>query len=548
MERTRVLNHLPSLIWNLIPVFLYAETHYRFKYFFSFLRKREPEIIADAPHRIDPNSSLPILILVKDADLFPAQLTRIVLVIKSKATVVCEKSLLNFPVDINQKLWWRVFEISVDGLSGTIECDVLFEVTQGNRKRIYHNDNHRTSSHNSLKVFLSSTSLPRFQHLHFGECHSHSNYTDDQVEFGSPLGASVHLCRPIGISFFCVTDHSYDLDDTADNYLVNDPNLPKWEQLQNEVNDLNSMLHDFSIIRGEEVTCLNSAKKNVHLLLLGTKRFFAGKGDGAEQWLKTQSEYFFDEILREKELFSLAYAAHPREPVSFLERLLLHRGTWSDRDIANPNLSGIQFANGQLSGGFSEGYNQWINALLQGRRLFALAGNDAHGNFNRFRQIGIPFLKIREMEHQLFGKMRTGVFVHSLSEDLILNSIRSGMSILTDGPVANMRVLSSIHRMSSLGCTYSGSRHTVLLEILSSTEYGSIESFKVFRGNIGQKETEFVFEKQVNGYSLDLKFSFTTEAESYIRAEIWTSAKDSSDGQIHFCITNPIWFTQKRDT
>ena len=158
-------------------------------------------------------------------------------------------------------------------------------------------------------------------------------------------------------------------------------------------------------------------------------------------------------------------------------------------------LSGIQFANGQLSGGFKEGYRQWIKALLQGKRLFALAGNDAHGNFNRFRQIGIPFLKIHEMEHQIFGKMRTGVFLDSLSEDNILNSIRSGMSIITDGPVANLRVISSTHKISSIGCSFIGTHHTVFLEVHSSTEYGSIESLKVFKGIIGQKEITNCFEK-----------------------------------------------------
>lgn len=292
--------HLPSFFWHVVPVFLYAETHYRFKYFFSFLRKHEPEIIADAPHRLDPNTSLPILILVKDANLFPAKLNRIRLVIKSQGSVVREKSLLNSPVEINQKLWWKVFEIDVNGLSGPVECDITFEVNAGNQYRVYHNDNHKTSSHRPMNVYISSTPLPRFQYLHFGECHSHSTYTDDQVEFGSPLGASVHLCKPIGLSFFCVTDHSYDLDDSPDNYLVNDPHVPKWEQLQNEVSDLNSMLTDFTIIRGEEATCFNSAKQNVHMLLLGNKRFFAGKGDGAEHWLNTKSEYFFDEILEKR--------------------------------------------------------------------------------------------------------------------------------------------------------------------------------------------------------------------------------------------------------
>ena len=56
-----------------LPVICYAEIHYRFKYFFSFLLKKEPEILFDAPHRIEPNSNLPILLFVKDAHLFPIE-------------------------------------------------------------------------------------------------------------------------------------------------------------------------------------------------------------------------------------------------------------------------------------------------------------------------------------------------------------------------------------------------------------------------------------------------------------------------------------------
>jgi hypothetical protein len=544
MERTRILIQFPSFIWQLVPIFLYAETHYRFRYFLSFLRKSEPEIIADAPHRIEPNSSLPILILIKDAHLFPVRLDSITLTIRASGSIVLRKKLLDSFIEINQKLWWRVFDIPVKELTGNVQCDIIFELNANNQKRFYHNDNHRTSSHRPLKVFISSTPLPRFKQLYFGECHSHSNYTDDQVEFGAPLEASVQLCRSLGLSFFCVTDHSYDLDDDVDNYLLNDPYLPKWQQLQQEVDDLNSKFLDFSIIRGEEVTCRNSVGQNVHLLLLGNKLFFTGKGDGAEKWLKTRSEYSCEEILKEKESSSLAYAAHPYEPVSLLQRLLLNRGKWFARDITNPILSGIQFANGQLSIYFKEGYRQWVKALLQGKRLFILAGNDAHGNFSRFRQVGIPFLKIHEMECQIFGKMRTGIFLNSLSEGNILDSIRSGMSIITDGPVANLHVLSSIQPRSSIGCSYAGPSHTVLLEVLSSIEYGSIELLKVFKGIIGQKETELISEKNLKSFDLDRKFSFETKCESYIRSEVWTSSKDSSDGQSHFCMTNPIWFTQ----
>ncbi|MFA6457029.1 MAG: hypothetical protein WCW40_09430, partial [Bacteroidota bacterium] len=56
------------------PFFLYAETHYRFKYFFSLYKKSEPEIIVDGPHRLDPDKPYPIMILVKDADRYPVEI------------------------------------------------------------------------------------------------------------------------------------------------------------------------------------------------------------------------------------------------------------------------------------------------------------------------------------------------------------------------------------------------------------------------------------------------------------------------------------------
>jgi hypothetical protein len=540
------LIQLPTFLRYFIPIFLYAETHYRFRYFLSFLRKHEPEIIADIPHRLEPGSPLPILILVKDAHLFPVKLDSINLTVQAMGSIIYESNLLKSSVKINQKLWWQVFNIPIKSLTGNVECDVVFEFTANNKRRFYHNDNHKTSSHRPLNVFLSSTPLPRFDHFFLGECHAHSSYTDDQVEFGSPLGASVQLCRSLGLSFFCVTDHSYDLDDDADDYLLNDPDLPKWRQLQQEVDKINSTHSDFTIVRGEEVTCRNFAGQNVHLLLLGNKNFFIGKGDGAEQWLNTRSEYSSDDVLKQKESSAIAYAAHPYEPVSLLQRLLLHRGKWSERDIANQELSGIQFANGQLTGGFKEGYRQWIKALLQGKQLLVIAGNDAHGNFNRFRQIGIPFLKIHEMENQLFGKMKTGVFLDSLSEGNILKALRSGMSIISDGPAVNLHVISSNDEISSIGCSYAGKNQTALLEVRSSIEYGSIDLLKVFKGIIGHKEeVELISEHNLKKFDLVRKFSFEINLKSYIRAEVWTSAMDSNDGQPHFCMTNPIWFTQE---
>ena len=62
-----------NLPTHLLPLAaLYPEIHYRFRAFpFSLYFRKQPEIIADAPFRLEPGSDLPILLLVKDADRYP---------------------------------------------------------------------------------------------------------------------------------------------------------------------------------------------------------------------------------------------------------------------------------------------------------------------------------------------------------------------------------------------------------------------------------------------------------------------------------------------
>lgn len=547
MERKGILIQLFDSLLPLLPIVLYAETHYRFRYFFSFLRKREPEIIADAPHRIEPLSPLPILVIIKDAHQFPITLSSVTAVVRQHGRSVAEKELLDSPITINEKIWNRVFTLSLNGVSGWIDCDVVLTVRKGNKTKSYHNDNYRTSSHRPLRIFVSPSPLPRLKHLYFGECHSHSDFSDDQVEFGAPLNASADLCRALGLSFQCVTDHSYDLDDSPENFLRNDPRAPKWKKLKHDVELLNRASKGFILVCGEEVSCRNSENQNVHLLLLGNRSLVLGSGDGAERWLKTRSEYAITDVLRRLGSSTVAFAAHPRERVSLLQRILLGRGQWSSRDFDVVELTGIQILNGKLHDGFLDGYRMWIEELLDGKRLFALAGDDAHGNFNRFRQIGIPFLTIRESGDQLFGKMRTGLFLRSLSEQGIIRALRRGSYILSDGPVVNLKVHRSRATASSIGESYLARRCTLILEAHTSEEFGQLQLIKVFQGVIGEKSESIVFSErpQASAHAIR-KLKFTIDRECYIRAEAWTSPDQSCDRQSHFCLTNPIWLSPAR--
>ena len=542
MERAEILIDPTYSFW-LLPFFLYAETHYRFRYFFSFLKKDEPELIADLPHRIEPGHPLPILILAKDAHLYPCVVKQITVELRQHNKVARKFDLLSQPLRLNQKSFAQVFHIERDQFSGWMEVDVAFTLEARGATSTYHNDNHRTSSRRPLRVFLSDHPLPRFPGLYVGDPHTHSIYTEDQVEFGSPLAASRDLSQAMGLSFFCVTDHSYDLDDRVDSFLDNDPSLPKWILFQKEVASLNNDPEEFAVVRGEEVSCQNEKGRNVHLLIFGQKEFIRGSGDGAERWLRTESEHGIGDVIGNKSSDATAFAAHALEPVPFLQRLLLGRGTWSPSDLKTDGLAGLQIMNGKFDVGFERSYRMWVRLLLSGRKLRAIAGNDAHGNFNRYRQIGIPFMTIREEEHQLFGKWRTGIRVKGpLSENSVLLALARGRAIMTDGPVVEMSAVSSVGQNGGIGDIVLAESLHLSIEILSTAEFGEISAVRVVVGKAGQatERTALRFEGN-QGFSLHKDFSLERSAASYVRVEVATSGTGSYDGKQHFCFTNPIW-------
>jgi hypothetical protein len=539
---------VPSTLLVFLPFVLYAETHYRFRYFFSYLKKSEPELIADIPHFVEPKKPIPLLLLCKDAHQYPCTLISVLVTAKQSSKVIYQRQILPSPVELKQHYWWDVFNVQVKNVQGWVEIDVLFEIEIHGKRIQYKNDNHRTSSHLPLRVYLARDPLPHFNGLSIGDCHTHSTATDDQVEFGAPLQASVKLCKSMGLDFFAVTDHSYDLDDRLDNYLVNDPSIPKWSDLQREIKKVNKSENRFRVVRGEEVSCRNSLGQNIHLLVLGLDKFVAGSGDSAERWLKTRSELSLAEILAEKEPNAVAIAAHPREKVSFIQRVLLGRGQWGGADLNSGGLHGIQFANGSRDPGFDEGYKAWVAALLRGKRLIAFGGNDAHGNFNRFRQIGIPFLLIRESDNQLFGRVRTGVFVHgAATEQSFLENIRRGKVIVSDGPLVNIR-LSGRKSLTSIGSRFNGGEIRLTVSAKSSRDFGRLETIRLYIGKIGQK-AESVFREERCGdlLSIQLRIRMTVKEQCYLRAEVYTDQSSSYDGLSHFALSNPVWFMPSSD-
>ncbi len=515
---------------------MYAETHYSFKGIYSRLKKKEPEIIADAPTRVEPGSKIPVLILIKDAQLHPVFLEEIIIEITWNNQHV--KKIFKYHKNIDERLWTDIIKIEIPIQHGELFLNVTFKLICRNKKLLVKNDNYKGLSHKPLKVKIPKTGLPKTKNWYYGEFHCHTNFTDDQVEFGAPLPVTKTMAEAIGLNFFCATDHSYDLDDHPENYLRKDPDLNKWQALWCEAKTLNRE-NDFVVVPGEEVSVGNHKNQNVHFLILNNPDFLPGDGDGAEKWFKNQPTASIAHTLKNSNSNSAAFAAHPAIKPPLLERLFIRRGKWEKPDLSHTGLHGLQIWNGNQEG-FEEGKKQWIELLLSGKKVFISGGNDAHGNFNRFRQIGFPFLTMRENHHNIFGKIKTAVYLEEkLTLDSLLKAIKNGRMLITNGPFLDFKITSG-SKSGRPGDTLKGNSFDLKVSCLSSPEFGELKELNIFWGDLQTKDEQLYktigeFKK---AFEFDKIFSFyKPENPCYIRIELFSK----SDEKEFKCLTNPIW-------
>ncbi len=527
----------------LLPFILYAETHYKFKGIYSRLFKNEPEIIADAPFRVEPNQAIPILLLVKDAHRFPIKIVDVSIEIKNSERLLLKRSFpLNLFVD-KERSWYKIFFIEpLTNFWGTVEIDVHIIIDANGKIKKYHNDNYRISSHQPLKVYLAKDPLPRFDNWYFGDFHYHSNYTEDQVEFGAPLAATVEMAQAIGLNFFAVTDHSYDLDDHEDSWIENDHDIPKWHKFWQEVNELNNHLSYFVILPGEEVSAGNHQNRNVHLLIINNQNFIHGKGDSAERWFQTRPDLSIKQILDQIDEDALVIAGHPEMPTPFLQWLLIRRGHWQWQDFQHHRLDGFQIWNGEYDRAFHQGSANWVKLLLAGKKLSLIAGNDAHGNFNRFRQIGFPFFTFRESYSQIFGNMRTGVKLNKkLNQQNLIRAVKSNHALVSNGPVIDLLIQNEQKETAMIGDEIQGDELVLNIAGKSSEEFGKLELIQLWRGDLNIKKEIAGLEIRnfVNPYHFLMEQKLSNLSKrTYFRAKL---VARKTNGQIAQCLTNPIW-------
>ena len=508
----------------LLPVVLYAEMHYRLPFLKGYLYKKQPEILFDLPCRTE-TGIIPVLLLIKDAHWFPVTIDRLIIrLIAQDGHSIYREIPVSVKQQVTKKWFHTIIEINAsEYINQWLNVDCFAYVSFGKKSTVIHNDNYRTLSQRPFNIFIDSDPLPGEKGWIWGDMHCHSSYTEDQAEFGAPPECYQAMARAMGISFCALTEHSYDMDDTENSWTENDPMLLKWTKFRQSIQDLNTNSRDFLIIPGEEVSVDNGFGRTVHMSVLNDPNFHIGSGDGMEHSLGRETENHYAKVLDLVPENSLAFAAHPFNNPSWLHRLIIHRGMWNPWD-AHPLLNGFQILNGNNFRDFEIGKQFWINQLLKERRQLIYAGNDSHGNFNRFRQTVIPLLYMQEHRHQIFGYNLTGVKTDlSKGIDGVIEDLKQSSVIVSNGPFI---------------CLSIDSARILTITAKTSTFFGSLKTISVFLGNPArQKEANFHTKDFKNGQihqTIQLPID-DIPGQGYFRAEISTHKN-------RFAMTNALWF------
>jgi len=538
--------------FSFIPFFLsYAEIHYHLRFLFPRYYRKLPEIISDVPIRVikSHSSKLPVLIIIKDSDLFPIDLKKVRIVVFGKGKKISKD--FSFDIHLNQKYFSKILTIDINDFKPNqiLDIAVNFTVFKNSKEINFRNDNYAGLNTKNYRCYYSEEPLPYPKNWHVGEPHYHSFYTSDQVEFGADIASTKIMAKSIGLSWLFITDHSYDLDDCENSFLENNPLLPKWKKMLEDVRKNDS--EEFRILPGEEVSIGNSKKENVHLLAINLKEFIEGKGDSAEVWFKNKPQKFLKEIIiRKKEKGkrkkengesiypatsnphlatstpqpdSLFIAAHPNEKISFLQKLTLRRGNWQIDDFLQIGIKFLQIINNSNIQSIENSIHYWKKLLLDGHKFFIVAGNDAHGNFNVMRQIKIPFIKLFSSVEQVFGKFHT---VFNYKENDPIKGIKSGKIIVSNGPFLDFCIETNGIKYP-IGSTIHTNKAKIYYETKSTPEFGKIDKIKLFIGDCSKKEEKLILNFQ-DGCNLEIP------ENGYVRMSMNTSKGG-------FVFTNPVW-------
>jgi len=400
-----------------------------------------------------------------------------------------------------------------------------------------------SDTHSHFNVNIASDTLPALTNWHAGDTHYHSSYTDNAVEFGFPVEATVEAGKAIGLDWNAITDHSFDIRDSK----TSDSNH-KFNALKSDISSYTT--GSYRLILGEEVSCYGHKNPSnflvprgvVHFLIFGMENFNNVGGTGLdfipgghdekpEGGLTWNLEDVIDIVNSQG---GVSYAAHP-EGHREASAAAFDRVPWITEDYDLVGYNGLQVWN-MIDRDHERdlGLEQWKRLLLNGRNdIFIAGGSDAHGDFSHATTVIGPM-------DNAFGKVRTYIYTEEFTDEGILNALKNGHSIMTDGPLVIFNITNERSETAIIGHEITGYNLTLNIQWESTSEFGIISHIYIHRGIINETEVE-ISEYNLTPHNLsgrvvysDLAGKVPLMKNGYIRINAITDKG-------YRVYTNPIW-------
>ena len=417
----------------------YAETHFKFKLPWSLLFKPWPEILVDAPFQFVPGAKPLLWIVVRDAQRFPTLIEKMEIhfVGTEAETKHIPERFLDLQFQATEQFCF--YPIHLGNLPAgryEIHCKIYAKrIEPGSGKiiekeKVFSRWNYPGLKPEPLKIQVLAEEPPKAPGFVAGEMHCHTYYSADHVEHGASPEVMQQAAKAVGLDFVSCTDHAYDFAYTTEDYTKEaDTPLTRFDALREEVRKLNQNAGMPLMIAGEEVSAGNSKGENVHMTVLGPEGYLPGLGDCGRNWLDNKPTFKIPKLL--EMTAAHCFAAHPMQPMGYIEKFIFRRGYWSHKDLnldATHKIRGIQFWNGIRDEGFKLGREWWIEELGKGNYLLPIGGNDAHGDLNDTTSVSTPLFSLKHTRDHVFGKVRTVV---KLDSSVILSEVEGSKKNLS---------------------------------------------------------------------------------------------------------------------
>jgi len=543
------------MIETLLPAALYAETHFRFfRGMPSALFRREPEAVFDLPRRIRKGcGGLPVALLVNDVHSYPIRIESIQVTVSRAGDrpvlfdfdpSAVDAARVEHPLGAQTEAYLLTLpeeRLGGEGEAFVNACLRYRRVKNGRASgsvRAVLNDNLATSGKLPFRCVIADGGYPGGGLCDYGDLHCHTMFSRSHVEFGPPIEVIDRVAAASGLRFVAATDHSYDLACDPDNYLRQDKDLRMWGMYMGTVvDDYNG---ETLMIPSEEVSVLNSKNKVVHLCGLGISEYIPGTLDGARKNVYSNKQLTIGEAISEiGRQGGVSFAAHAGSRAGAFQKIFLRRGEWSEDDLRD-GLGGIQAVNSGFGESWIRGKRLWVSMLLKGRKMPILAGSDAHGDFNRYRAVAAPFLRLYENQDRYMGFVRTGVYGKRTDAKGIVEGIRDGETFITNGPFASICDIRD-QDMSLIGSKKSilddGGNDTanhLCVRAFSAEEFGSLRLIVVMMGIAGAAEEKVILRQSLPDNTYDAAvpivktIPYPSEQKYYLRAEVYGETKQGS--------------------